>query len=231
MSVSEVYGRRIFDLNVPDTTGQTKPARALRTAPSARSWSINSRREEVSEASQMQLEKTMELLDAAFGKREVRATRANQESSRGHVVVDFQITSRHKNGDGQRKLPTTTHLTFVDLAGNERFEATSGLNDKRATEEFREINVSLNLLQSVLIKKVQGKSPSYRDTPITQLLAQYIEAAGSVTVVMGTLSPLETERDSTSNTLRSLKAISEAYNAPKNPIKKRLGTIKRVLKS
>lgn len=60
MSVSvEVYGRRIFDLNVPDTTRQTKPARALRTAPSARSWSINSRREKVSEASQMQLEKTI----------------------------------------------------------------------------------------------------------------------------------------------------------------------------
>ena len=143
--------------------------------------------------------------------RSTAATAMNETSSRSHAI--FQICLKARNGaTGMQRY---AHINLVDLAGSERVKM-SGVEGERFMEATR-INLSLSTLRRVidaLIENTQKKKgqpkvvPPYRDAMLTWILSESL-GGNSKTMMIATVSPAESNREDTVNTLRyALKAKS-----------------------
>eukprot|EP01061_Rhynchopus_euleeides_P009691 TRINITY_DN188_c0_g2_i1.p1 TRINITY_DN188_c0_g2~~TRINITY_DN188_c0_g2_i1.p1 ORF type:complete len:964 (+),score=451.74 TRINITY_DN188_c0_g2_i1:210-3101(+) len=141
--------------------------------------------------------------------RTTAATAMNDTSSRSHAV--FQICLKANNPS--KGIQRYAHINIVDLAGSERIKMSKveGANLTEATK----INLSLSTLRRVidiLIENSQRRKnqpkqlPPYRDSMLTWILSESL-GGNSKTMMLATISPAESNREDTLNTLRyALKA-------------------------
>eukprot|EP00756_Hemistasia_phaeocysticola_P026958 Hpha_TRINITY_DN16092_c2_g2::TRINITY_DN16092_c2_g2_i11::g.117560::m.117560 len=132
-------------------------------------------------------------------RRVVRATLMNPESSRGHTALVIHISSKPKEGQsgGKRK----GKLTFIDLAGYERFSKTGISGDPVCKDEAKTINASLLSLGHVVSALSAGeKHVPWRNSKLTRLLQDSI-GGKSRTTIMIMLGPSSDHLHESTNSL------------------------------
>ena len=121
-----------------------------------------------------------ELLERAMAQRAIRDTLYNDHSSRSHTIFQASViqTCTAPGSDGQPVTTTTSSkLSFVDLAGSEKWKAgadnASGSAMSSAhLREMTAINKSLSSLATCILALGQADRHHvpYRDSALTRLL-------------------------------------------------------------
>eukprot|EP01062_Namystynia_karyoxenos_P044083 TRINITY_DN32352_c1_g1_i1.p1 TRINITY_DN32352_c1_g1~~TRINITY_DN32352_c1_g1_i1.p1 ORF type:complete len:1045 (+),score=262.64 TRINITY_DN32352_c1_g1_i1:88-3222(+) len=141
-------------------------------------------------------------------------TRMNATSSRSHAIFQLRVLSRNQSTGVHRY----AHINIVDLAGSERLKM-SHSEGERLVEATR-INLSLSTLRRVidtlvdnsLRKKTQPKAVvPYRDSMLTWILSESL-GGNSRTVMLATVSPAESNREDTLNTLKYAHKAKDIVN-------------------
>ncbi|XP_071101141.1 uncharacterized protein [Haliotis cracherodii] len=151
-------------------------------------------------------EQVMKWIIRGETKRKFAETKANDRSSRSHVILRIIIESRLK---GDVDAVMVSHLNFVDLAGSEKAADNSG-------ERFREgcaINRSLLTLSQVISKLSEGDSAyiGYRDSKLTRILQNAL-GGNSNTLIICTIAPAS--MDESHSTLRFASRAKTIKNKP-----------------
>jgi len=125
----------------------------------------------------------LQILSLAQKRRFTRATNANEESSRSHLLVTLNfdlLSDKYPSRHGK--------LHVCDLAGSERLKKSDSIGF--ALKETQHINLSLSNL-SLVIEKLQDKSPHipYRDSKLTYLLRNSL-SGDSKTLAIVCCNPL-----------------------------------------
>jgi len=124
-------------------------------------------------------EEFMEFYHEGDKRRVVTATAMNPESSRGHTAMVIRISS--ENMDDDTAPAFHGKITFIDLAGYERFSKT-GISNANAImkDEAKTINGSLLALGHVVSALSNGdKHIPWRNAKLTRLLQDSIAAAAA----------------------------------------------------
>eukprot|EP01062_Namystynia_karyoxenos_P067455 TRINITY_DN6140_c0_g3_i1.p1 TRINITY_DN6140_c0_g3~~TRINITY_DN6140_c0_g3_i1.p1 ORF type:complete len:1441 (+),score=497.38 TRINITY_DN6140_c0_g3_i1:186-4508(+) len=140
-----------------------------------------------------------EMYSEGDSRRVVRATLMNPESSRGHTALVIHISSQPKEGEsgGKRK----GKLTFIDLAGYERFSKTGISGDPVCKDEAKTINASLLSLGHVVSALSAGdKHVPWRNSKLTRLLQDSIGGKSRTTILI-MLGPSSDHLHETTNSL------------------------------
>eukprot|EP00755_Sulcionema_specki_P007239 Sspe_Gene.37695::Locus_18195_Transcript_1_1_Confidence_1.000_Length_2502::g.37695::m.37695/K10396/KIF5; kinesin family member 5 len=141
----------------------------------------------------------MNMYQEGDARRVVRATLMNPESSRGHTALVLYVKSSPKDDDGSGET-INGKLTFIDLAGYERFSKT-GLTDPIHIDEAKKINASLLSLGHVVSSLSRGGSHvPWRDSKLTMLLRDSIGGKSRTSIVI-TIGPSSEHLHETTNTL------------------------------
>ena len=141
----------------------------------------------------------LEMYQTGDTRRIVRPTKMNPESSRGHTALVLYIASRSTDPDDM-SLPTKGKITFIDLAGYERFDKT-GLKDPIHKDEAKKINASLLSLGHVVTALSQGeKFIPWRNSKLTRLLQDSIGGKSRSTIMI-TIGPSSASLHETTNSL------------------------------
>eukprot|EP00756_Hemistasia_phaeocysticola_P020408 Hpha_TRINITY_DN15717_c2_g1::TRINITY_DN15717_c2_g1_i3::g.36637::m.36637/K17914/KIF13; kinesin family member 13 len=154
------------------------------------------------------------VMKAGMQHRAQAATAMNDTSSRSHAIFQIFVTATSLSKGIQRY----AHINLVDLAGSERLKMSK--SEGQALKEATRINLSLSTLRRVIDvlianstrKKKQGQQgymvPPYRDSLLTWVLSETL-GGNSCTSMIATVSPHDSNREDTVNTLRyALKAKS-----------------------
>ncbi|XP_046556912.1 LOW QUALITY PROTEIN: kinesin-like protein KIN-7O [Haliotis rubra] len=152
-------------------------------------------------------EQVMQWIVRGETRRKFAETKANDRSSRSHVILRIIIESRLK---GDVDAVMVSHLNFVDLAGSEKAADNSG-------ERFKEgcaINRSLFTLSQVISKLSEGDSSyiGYRDSKLTRILQNAL-GGNSNTLIICTIAP--TSMDESHSTLRFASRAKTIKNKPR----------------
>eukprot|EP00754_Rhynchopus_humris_P012962 Rhum_TRINITY_DN14310_c7_g3::Rhum_TRINITY_DN14310_c7_g3_i1::g.82132::m.82132/K10396/KIF5; kinesin family member 5 len=132
-------------------------------------------------------------------RRIVRPTKMNPESSRGHSALVLYVRSRSTDPDDM-SMPTNGKITFIDLAGYERFDKT-GVKDPIHKDEAKKINASLLSLGGVVTELSNGgKFVSWRNSKLTRLLQDSIGGKARSTIMI-CLGPSSASLHETTNSL------------------------------
>eukprot|EP01064_Diplonema_japonicum_P034333 TRINITY_DN707_c0_g1_i7.p1 TRINITY_DN707_c0_g1~~TRINITY_DN707_c0_g1_i7.p1 ORF type:complete len:969 (+),score=194.19 TRINITY_DN707_c0_g1_i7:54-2909(+) len=141
--------------------------------------------------------------------RSTAATAMNDTSSRSHAIFQICLTAKNPVLGTQRY----AHINLVDLAGSERIKMSKA--EGQTLTEATKINLSLSTLRRVidiLIENSQRKKNQpkqiapYRDSTLTWILSESL-GGNSKTMMIATVSPAESNKEDTLNTLRyALKA-------------------------
>ncbi|KAJ8301882.1 hypothetical protein KUTeg_020869 [Tegillarca granosa] len=156
------------------------------------------------------------ILERALRNRTVAATMMNFNSSRGHLIVEFQM--QKVRTEGTKKMQLFTTLKFVDLAGSERVSSTGATGDR--LKEGANINRSLSSLGNViyaLYQRSQGNTKvivPYRNSVLTKLLKNEI-GGNCKTIIICTASPVDFSFDETLSTLRYASRLAFVKNQTK----------------
>ncbi|KXS22505.1 kinesin-domain-containing protein [Gonapodya prolifera JEL478] len=213
MSFCEIYNERVKDLLSDDPS----PLR-VRQSPTIGFYVEGLKELPVANSSQIEY-----LVDKGTKNRSVAATKMNETSSRAHAIITLKVQQVEQESKAEKL--STLHL--VDLAGSERVSDT-GLDQKDRLREAGNINSSLSVLGTViaaLVQVQQGKKNAivpYRDSVLTKLLQNSL-GGNSKTIMIGAISPAETNYDETLSTLRFLdraKAIKTVAIVNENPTDK-----------
>eukprot|EP01065_Artemidia_motanka_P045319 TRINITY_DN6631_c1_g1_i1.p1 TRINITY_DN6631_c1_g1~~TRINITY_DN6631_c1_g1_i1.p1 ORF type:complete len:1727 (+),score=701.46 TRINITY_DN6631_c1_g1_i1:69-5183(+) len=140
-----------------------------------------------------------EMYTEGDARRVVRATLMNPESSRGHTALVIHIRSEPKPGcdGGKRK----GKITFIDLAGYERFSKTGISGNPIHKDEAKTINASLCALGHVVSALSAGdKHVPWRNAKLTRMLQDSIGGT-SRTSIMITLGPSSEHVFETTNSI------------------------------
>ena len=141
--------------------------------------------------------------------RTTAATAMNDTSSRSHAVFQICVKANNPSKGVQRY----AHINIVDLAGSERIKMSKveGANLTEATK----INLSLSTLRRVIDILIENSTRKrgapkqlapYRDSMLTWILSESL-GGNSKTLMIATISPAESNREDSMNTLRyALKA-------------------------
>ena len=134
-------------------------------------------------------------------RRVTTATAMNPESSRGHTALVVWVTSVDKTDIAatERK----GKITFIDLAGYERFSKTGISNDNVVMkDEAKTINASLLALGHVVTSLSHGdKHIPWRNSKLTRLLQDSIGGNSRTTIIL-TVGPSQEHLFETTNTLQ-----------------------------
>jgi len=158
------------------------------------------------------IDDAMDLIRRGENNRHYGATKANDRSSRSHVLVQLLITQsnntqRTQLGQG-RGVVKESKLFFVDLAGSERQKDTQATGKR--LQEATNINKSLMILGRVISTLSEsGKKKErvpYRDSKLTHLLATSL-GGNAKTALIATISP---DRDNLESTLSTLQFATRA---------------------
>eukprot|EP00659_Diplonema_papillatum_P003041 gene3041-4775_t len=145
----------------------------------------------------------MAMYQEGDARRVVRPTKMNPESSRGHtaLVLYIDVVSNDPN-DMSR--PVSGKITFIDLAGYERFDKTgikAGPGNEHIVDEAKKINASLLSLGHVVAAlSAMEKHIPWRNSKLTRLLQDSIGGKSRSTIML-TIGPASNHFHETSNSL------------------------------
>eukprot|EP01062_Namystynia_karyoxenos_P027728 TRINITY_DN211_c1_g2_i1.p1 TRINITY_DN211_c1_g2~~TRINITY_DN211_c1_g2_i1.p1 ORF type:complete len:1048 (+),score=308.73 TRINITY_DN211_c1_g2_i1:94-3144(+) len=128
-------------------------------------------------------------------------TQMNATSSRSHAIFSICLRMNH-GAEGKKRY---AQLNLVDLAGSERVTM-SGATGQTLVEATR-INLSLSTLRRVIDTLVSNQTkkkpdiPPFRESMLTWVLSESL-GGNSETMMLATVSPAESNREDTMNTLR-----------------------------
>eukprot|EP00756_Hemistasia_phaeocysticola_P008180 Hpha_TRINITY_DN14524_c0_g1::TRINITY_DN14524_c0_g1_i1::g.46906::m.46906/K17914/KIF13; kinesin family member 13 len=145
--------------------------------------------------------------------RATAATNMNAASSRSHAVFQIIVMARNDRL-GMRRY---AHLNLVDLAGSERVKL-SGVEGDRFVEA-KNVNLSLSTLRRVIDVMIENSSRRgtqkrvvpYRESMLTWILSESL-GGNSKTTMLAAVSPHESSREDTVNTLRYAVKASAIVN-------------------
>jgi len=214
LSATEVYNEAVHDLLSEDRHAQLK----LRTT------TTETVAQGMSEQWVESMEQLRSMLETIGHRREVRDTRANDRSSRGHLIVTLKMESRPSEfaAYGDAEVSTnltvmTSVLTFVDLAGSERSRQVS-LDDgseRQRMKEGSQINCSLLTLGKVIraLSRQKRQHVPFRESMLTQMLKPVL-GGNTRTAIVCTISPASTELDNTRSTLQFAQDAKRVTTMP-----------------
>ena len=122
----------------------------------------------------------------------VQGHRMNAHSSRSHMLVVLKIKQILHDGSS-----ISSNINFADLAGSEDIskahgKSNAGKNEEAvaknllAVKEGIGINQSLTALTRCIHSLVKGRHPSYRDSPLTQVLQDSLGGNSKTTLLVCT---------------------------------------------
>ncbi|PRQ48345.1 putative plus-end-directed kinesin ATPase [Rosa chinensis] len=166
-------------------------------------------------------DKILELLNVGNSRRKTESTEANATSSRSHAVLEIKIKRKQKNK--YRNQIMRGKLALVDLAGSERASETN--NGGQKLRDGANINRSLLALANCInaLGKQQKKGLAYvpyRNSKLTRILKDGL-SGNSQTVMVATVSPVDSQYHHTVNTLKYADRAKEI----KTHIQKNIGTV------
>ena len=180
MSIIEVYQDAVHDLLIEPEHGKKARVRLSEAA-----WAET---ESAAAASA--------ILSQASQYRTVAATNANDQSSRSHLIISFQITKEHLAGNRAGQVAKGT-LNLVDLAGSERTAAAGATGTQM--REGVSINSDLMNLNLVITALGNGTRVPF-DSALTKALKGSLEK-GSRTLMFVMVSPFKKDQSQTVQTL------------------------------
>ncbi|XP_019401390.1 PREDICTED: kinesin-like protein KIF12 isoform X2 [Crocodylus porosus] len=165
---------------------------------------------------------------AGTQRRRSSAHALNRHSSRSHALLTVQLHAR-----GEATSPGSSSclgrwgaLRFVDLAGSERVKDTGSVG--QLAREANSINRSLLALGHCIARLAEGQRRRahvpYRDSKLTQLLADALGGAG-VTLMVACISP---SSRCLPETLSTLRYASRALQVPSRPVATRASRERRL---
>eukprot|EP00760_Papus_ankaliazontas_P024622 PhM_4_TR2397/c0_g1_i2/m.61203 len=149
------------------------------------------------------VEDFMKLYDEGNKRRVTTATAMNPESSRGHTALVVWISSKPASEDDVGGAELRGKVTFIDLAGYERFSKTGISNSNPIQkDEAKTINASLLSLGHVVSALSAGdKHIPWRNSKLTRLLQDSIGGRSRTTIIL-TVGPSSDHLHETTNTLQ-----------------------------
>ncbi|KAM9314469.1 kinesin-like protein KIF16B isoform 2-T2 [Pholidichthys leucotaenia] len=163
-----------------------------------------------------------ELMEAGNMNRTTASTGMNDVSSRSHAI--FTINFTQAKFDAEMPSETVSKIHLVDLAGNERADATGATGVR--LKEGGNINKSLVTLGNVisaladmsqdgenLAAKKKTVFVPYRDSVLTWLLKDSL-GGNSKTIMIATISPADVNYGETLSTLRYANRAKNIINKP-----------------
>lgn len=184
ISLIELYNKQVHDLlEDMDPNTSEKKKREIRSDQRGLSYVANVVEVEVKSA-----EEAVDIYTRGIRRRKIGATALNQESSRGHCVLNLRLVQLGKSiYDGQFDENTlvSSQLCLVDLAGSERTKRSGATGG--ALFEAGSINNSLGALRKC-IRALRDREPTnniqYREHSLTRLFKSYFEGHGFVRMVL-----------------------------------------------
>lgn len=153
----------------------------------------------------------LELLRKGSQKRQIAATRCNENSSRSHSVFTLTVHTKETTSKGEDVL-RVGKLNLVDLAGSENI-GRSGAENKRAREAGM-INQSLLTLGRVINALVEKSSHvPYRESKLTRLLQESL-GGRTKTCIIATVSADKSNLEETISTLDYALRAKSIRNRP-----------------
>lgn len=195
-SYMQLYNDRIFDLLNPYTESQPILNTLKSNFVNNTTFVSGLLTVEVNSVNQL-----IELLIDGTCNRACRITKTNEMSTRSHSIFKIElkntdVSSKNKNACG--------NLLLIDLAGNEKYEAT---NEKLYSTEVCSINRSLSALSLCINELSRGnKSISYRNSILTRLLQGSLGGSSKTVFICTVSSCLTNVRDTISSLQLAAKA-------------------------
>ncbi|CBZ28986.1 putative kinesin [Leishmania mexicana MHOM/GT/2001/U1103] len=155
----------------------------------------------------------MRFYNEGNARRVIGSTAMNAESSRGHTAMIIYVTSEDTEDIGKGKL--RGKITFIDLAGYERFSKTGITNaDPIRKDEAKTINASLLALGHVVSSLSAGtKHVPWRNAKLTRILQDSIGGRSRTSIIL-TVGPSSEHLYETTNTLQfGLRAMAVKVEA------------------
>ncbi|PWN22783.1 kinesin-domain-containing protein [Microstroma glucosiphilum] len=153
----------------------------------------------------------LELLRRGSQKRQIAATRCNENSSRSHSVFTLTVHTKETTAKGEDVL-RVGKLNLVDLAGSENI-GRSGAENKRAREAGM-INQSLLTLGRVINALVEKSTHvPYRESKLTRLLQESL-GGRTKTCIIATVSAEKSNLEETLSTLDYALRAKSIRNRP-----------------
>ncbi|KAG5498808.1 hypothetical protein JKF63_03097 [Porcisia hertigi] len=158
-------------------------------------------------------EEFMRFYNEGNARRVIGSTAMNAESSRGHTAMIIYITS--EDVQDLRKGKLRGKITFIDLAGYERFSKTGITSaDPIRKDEAKTINASLLALGHVVSSLSTGmKHIPWRNAKLTRILQDSIGGRSRTSIIL-TVGPSSEHLYETTNTLQfGLRAMAVKVEA------------------
>lgn len=166
--------------------------------------------EDLTESSVSSATEIMQKFEFGESERTFAETKMNTKSSRSHCIFKIQLNLENVYTD---EIFSST-INQIDLAGSEGV-AKSDIEGKRL-KEGSSINKSLLAMYNVITKLNSGQSfVTFRESKLTRILQPYL-GGNSLTSIICTVSPANTNLQETLNTLR----FAMCAGGIKNEVKK-----------
>ncbi|KAI7958325.1 hypothetical protein MJO29_006542 [Puccinia striiformis f. sp. tritici] len=154
----------------------------------------------------------IKILTLGSSRRQIAATKCNEQSSRSHSV--FSITIHVKDKDGKEDQLKIGKLNLVDLAGSENVGRSGAGKEFGRAREAGMINQSLLTLGRVINALVEKNSHvPYRESKLTRLLQDSL-GGKTKTCIIATVSPSRLNLDETTSTLDYALRAKSIKNRP-----------------
>ena len=168
--------------------------------------------ENVKHCAAQSAEELLDMLSQVQDRRQVSATKMNQESSRSHLVFNIVMECTNKADDTIIK----GKLSLVDLAGSEKVDQ-SGVTGQGLKEAVA-INQSLTALGNVIAALTEKqKFIPYRDNLLTQLMQDSI-GGNAKTLMIVNVSPMLSNVNESINSLQYATRVKKIKNSAKQNV-------------
>eukprot|EP01017_Pseudomicrothorax_dubius_P016156 TRINITY_DN1836_c0_g1_i1.p1 TRINITY_DN1836_c0_g1~~TRINITY_DN1836_c0_g1_i1.p1 ORF type:complete len:638 (+),score=143.28 TRINITY_DN1836_c0_g1_i1:107-2020(+) len=162
----------------------------------------------------------LQLIEIGSGMRVTGQTGANLDSSRSHAILQVALKDPGERAHGK--------MSFIDLAGSERGADTVDQN-KQTRIDGAEINKSLLALKECIRALDQDKKHTpFRGSKLTMVLKDSF-VGNCRTVMIGNISPAQSNCEHTLNTLRYADRVKELKKPPSESQSNQLDALARQL--
>lgn len=178
LSLIELYNKKVIDLLDEFNHRADNKKCEIRTDKRKVSYVANATEIEVKSA-----EEAEKYYRLGVTHRRTGTTALNQESSRGHCVLNLKLVRVERSIHGSSLSPS--QLCLVDLAGSERAKRSGATGE--TLHEACSINNSLGALRKCIRALRDGEPTNtiqYREHNLTRLFRSYFEGHGTVSIVL-----------------------------------------------
>ncbi|WAR55018.1 hypothetical protein PtB15_4B636 [Puccinia triticina] len=156
----------------------------------------------------------IKILTLGSSRRQIAATKCNEQSSRSHSVFSITIHVKENTKDGKEDQLKIGKLNLVDLAGSENVGRSGAGKEFGRAREAGMINQSLLTLGRVINALVEKNSHvPYRESKLTRLLQDSL-GGRTKTCIIATVSPSRLNLDETISTLDYALRAKSIKNRP-----------------